>query len=108
MRMLTLEIWNKWRKLRLHLGRPRLSLDSTNNASERGIGKSKVRYKSRQGHKITEGMKNAIALTQLLYSGEKEHDLSRRWRPKTGSTSHRSCFSNLPTVYGTVTRSSKG
>jgi transposase-like protein len=76
MRMLTLEIWNKWRKLRLHLARPRLGLDGTNNASERGIGKSKVRYKSMRGHKSIEGMKNAIALTQWLYSGEKEHDLS--------------------------------
>lgn len=76
MRMLTLEIWNKWRKLRLHLAKPRLGLDGTNNASERGIGKSKVRYKSMRGHKSIEGMKNAIALTQWLYSGEKEHDLS--------------------------------
>jgi hypothetical protein len=76
MRMLTLEIWNKWRKPRLHLARPRLGLDGTNNASERGIAKSKVRYKSMRGHKSIEGMKNAIALTQWLYSGEKEHDLS--------------------------------
>ena len=74
--MLTLEIWNKWRKLRLHLVRPRLALDGTNNSSERGIAKSKVRYKSMRGHTSIEGMKNAIALTQWLYSGEKEHDLS--------------------------------
>jgi len=76
MRMLTLEIWNKWKKLRLHLARPRLGLDGTNNASERGIGRSKVRYKSMRGHKSIPGMKNAIALTQWLYSGENEHDLS--------------------------------
>jgi transposase-like protein len=77
MRMLTLEIWNKWKKLRLHLARPRLGLDGTNNASERGIGRSKVRYKSMRGYKSPEGMKNGIALTQWLYSGADEHDLSK-------------------------------
>lgn len=77
MRMLTLEIWNKWKKLRLHLARPRLGLDGTNNASERGISKSKVRYKSMRGYKSIGGMENGIALTQWLYSGADEHDLSK-------------------------------
>ncbi len=44
MRMLTLGLWNDWKKIRLHLSRPELLLDGTNNASERSIGKSKVRY----------------------------------------------------------------
>ena len=77
MRMLTLQIWNKWEKLRLHLGRPRLGLDGTNNASERSIGKSKVRYKSMRGYKSVEGMMSGITLTQWLYSGEDEHDLAK-------------------------------
>jgi transposase-like protein len=77
MRMLTLEIWNKWEKMRLHLSRPELGLDGTNNASERSIGKSKVRYKSMRGYKSISGMINGIALTQWLYSGEDEHDLSK-------------------------------
>jgi len=77
MRMLTLELWNKWHKMRLHLARPELGLDGTNNASERSIGKSKVRYKSMRGYKSPEGMKNGIALTQWLYSGEDEHDLAK-------------------------------
>jgi hypothetical protein len=77
MRMLTLELWEKWRKLRLHRARPELELDGTNNASERSIGKSKVRYKTMRGHKSTEGMSNVIALTQWLYSGEDEHDLNK-------------------------------
>jgi hypothetical protein len=47
MRMLTLQLWNDWDKIRLHLARPELKLDGTNNASERSIAKSKVRYKSR-------------------------------------------------------------
>ena len=52
MRMLTLELWNKWGKLRVHLRRPELGLDGTNNATERAIGKkSEVRYKTMRGYK---------------------------------------------------------
>ena len=50
---------------------PRVSVNHTNNASERAIGRSKVRYKSR------EVMKNGIALTQWLYNGEDAHDLAK-------------------------------
>lgn len=77
MRMLTLELWKKWKKIRLHLRRPELGLDGTNNASERSIGKSKVRYKTMRGYKSEEGMSNGIALTQWLYDGEDEHDLAK-------------------------------
>lgn len=78
MRMLTLELWNKWPKLLLHLRRPELGMDGTNNASERSIGKSKVRYKTMRGYKSTDGMKNGIGLTQWLYRGEEdEHDLAK-------------------------------
>ncbi len=76
MRMLTLELWNEWPKLLLHLRRPELGMDGTNNASERSIGRSKVRYKTMRGYKSPEGMKNGIGLTQWLYSGEDEHDLA--------------------------------
>ena len=75
--MLTLELWNNWRKIRLHLARPELGLDGTNTLNERGIGKSKVRYKTMRGYKSTDGMKNGIGLTQWLYSGEDEHDLAK-------------------------------
>jgi hypothetical protein len=77
MRMLTLELWNKWEKIRLHLKRPELELDGTNNASERSIGRSKVRYKTMRGYKSMDGMSNGIALTQWLYDGEYEHDLAK-------------------------------
>jgi hypothetical protein len=77
MRMLTLELSEKWHKIRLHLSRPELGLDGTNNATERAIGKSKVRYKSMRGYKSPEGMTNGIALTQWLYSGEDEHALAK-------------------------------
>ncbi len=77
MRMLTLELWNKWPKLLLHRRRPELGMDGTNNASERAIGRSKVRYKTMRGYKSESGMKNGIGLTQWLYSGEDGvHDLA--------------------------------
>jgi len=75
MRMLTLGLWQKWPKIRLHLRCPELGLDGTNNASERAIGRSKVRYKTMRGYKSPEGMSNGVVLTQWLYSGEDEHDL---------------------------------
>jgi hypothetical protein len=77
MRMLTLELWKKWKKIRLHLREPELKLDGTNNASERAIGRSKVRYKTMRAYKSDEGMENGIGLTQWLYSGEDEHDLAK-------------------------------
>lgn len=77
MRMLTLELWDKWGKLLLHLRKPELEMDGTNNASERAIGKSKVRYKTMRGYKSISGMSNGIALTQWLYDGEDEHDLAK-------------------------------
>ena len=77
MRMLTLELWDKWGKLRSHLKEPELELDGTNNASERAIGRSKVRYKTMRGYKSPAGMANGVALTQWLYSGEDQHDLSK-------------------------------
>jgi hypothetical protein len=55
MKMLTLKLWNDWNKIRLHLARPELKLEGTNNASERSIGKSKVRYKSMRGYKSMGG-----------------------------------------------------
>jgi transposase-like protein len=75
MRMLTLELWQKWPKILLHLRHPELGLDGTNNASERAIGRSKVRYKTMRGYKSVEGMSNGVVLTQWLYNGEDEHDL---------------------------------
>lgn len=66
MRMLTLALWEKCHKIRLYLSRPELSLDGTNNSTERSIGKSKVRYESMRGYKSPEGMINSIALTQWL------------------------------------------
>lgn len=76
MRMLTLELWNHWSKLRVYLRRPELRLDGTNNGTERAIGKSKVRYKTMRGYKSLDGLANGIALTQWLYNGTDAHDLA--------------------------------
>ncbi len=76
MRLLTLELWEHWGKLRLHVRRPELRLDGTNNGTERAIGKSKVRYKTMRGYKSRDGLCNGIALTQWLYSGADVHDLA--------------------------------
>jgi hypothetical protein len=56
---------------------PELGLDGTNNSTERGIGKSKVRCKTMRGYQSMDGMTNGIALTQWLYSGGDEHDLAK-------------------------------
>jgi hypothetical protein len=41
----------------LHFRHPELGSDGTNNASERAIGKSKVRYKTMRGYKSEKGWK---------------------------------------------------
>lgn len=80
MRLLTLELWEHWGKLRLHLRRPELSLDGTNNGTERAIGKSKVLgalwAQTMRGYKSLDGLCNGIALTQWLYNGADTHDLA--------------------------------
>ena len=45
MSMLTLEPWNEWSKLLSRSRKPESGLDAINNATERAIGKSNVRYK---------------------------------------------------------------
>jgi transposase-like protein len=76
LRMLTLALLEQWPKLCLAKTRPELGLDGTNNAAERAIGKSKLRYKTMRGYKSLAGMCNGIALTQWLYNGEVDHDLA--------------------------------
>jgi hypothetical protein len=81
MRLCTLELWQHWSQLRLHLRRPELGLDGTNNGTERAIGKSKQRYKTMRGYKSLDGLGNGIALTQWLYNGADQHDLARVMAP---------------------------
>jgi transposase-like protein len=76
MRMLSLKLIEQWDTLRLARARPELGLDGTNNATERAIGKSKLRYKTMRGYKSLSGMRNGIALTQYLYRGAAELNLA--------------------------------
>ena len=81
MRLLTLKLWNEWNKIRLYLARPELELDGTNNASERSIGKSKVRYKSMRGYKSMGGMKNGDRPNPMaLQRGRTNTTSLRRWQ----------------------------
>ena len=77
MRLFTLDLIESWPKLGLAQARPELGMDGTNNATERAIGKSKLRYKTMRGYKSLDGMRNGIALTQWLYQGTPELDLAR-------------------------------
>jgi transposase-like protein len=76
LRMLTLALLEQWPKLCLAKTRPELGLDGTNNAAERAIGKSKVRYKTMRGYKSLAGLHTGIALTQWLYNGDIAHELA--------------------------------
>jgi hypothetical protein len=89
----------------LYLSRPELGLDGTNNSTERGISKSKVRYKTMRGYKSIDGMNNGIALTQWLYSGKDEHDLSKEMGQRRDHVGHlaETDLPNSPTARGTVT-----
>jgi hypothetical protein len=76
MRLVTLALLEQQSRLRLARARPELGLDGTNNASERAIGKSKIRYRTVRGYKRLEGMCNGITLTQHLYRGVAELNLA--------------------------------
>ena len=76
LRLLTLALLEQWPKLCLARTRPELGLDGTNNAAERAIGKSKMRYKTMRGYKSLAGLHTGIALTQWLYNGDVDHELA--------------------------------
>ena len=77
MRLFTLRLMETWSKLCLAKEQPALNIDGTNNATERAIGKSKMRYKTMRGYKSLDGLCNGIALTQWLYRGSGTHDLGQ-------------------------------
>jgi len=49
---------------------------ATNNRTEQAIGKSKVRFKTVRGFKSLAGVLTGVALSQWLYSGAAEHNLT--------------------------------
>jgi transposase-like protein len=68
LRELVVDLCEKWRSMVCYQGR--LGVPGTNNRTEQGIGRSKVRYKTLRGYKSVAGMLNGLRLTQWV------------WRPK--------------------------
>lgn len=68
------ELADKWNSLRLYLEAE--GVPATNNVSERGIGRTKVRTKTVRGFKSESGLLNLIALTQWVFTPKEVHDLS--------------------------------
>jgi transposase-like protein len=73
LRRLVIDLIGRWPALVYYQERP--WVPQTNNRSEQGIGKSKVRFKTVRGFKSTTGMLAGVALTQWLHSGAEKHDL---------------------------------
>jgi transposase-like protein len=73
LRRLVVDLVQRWPSLVFHQGRP--WVPATNNCSEQGIGKSKVRFKTTRGFGSAAGALAGIALTQWIYSGAETHDL---------------------------------
>ncbi len=68
LRRLVVDLCGKWRSLLCH--RRERGVPSTNNCTERVIGRSKIRYKTIRGYKSMDGMMNGLGLTQWAWSGE--------------------------------------
>lgn len=74
LRRLVVELSTKWKSLLCH--RRYRSVPSTNNCTERVIGRSKIRYKTVRGYKSVNGMLNGLGLTQWVWRGEDGLDMS--------------------------------
>lgn len=72
---LVVALSEKWPRLVLHQQEP--GVPSTNNVTERAIGRTKVRYRTVRGFKTAAGCLNGFALTQWLYTPQAEHHLAR-------------------------------
>lgn len=65
LREVVVDMLERWRSLRCY---QRVSgVPTTNNATERAIGRSKIRYKTLRGYKSMEGLQNGVFFTQWLY-----------------------------------------
>jgi transposase-like protein len=69
LRELVVDLCEKWRSL--VCCQRRLGVPGTNNRTEQGIGRSKIRYKTLRGYQSVAGMLNGLHLTQWV------------WRPRT-------------------------
>ena len=73
LRRLCVELVGKRRTLLCHRRR---GVPSTNNAAERAIGGSKIRYKTVSGCKSEDWMLNGFGLTQWAWNGRDDLDMS--------------------------------
>lgn len=67
---LALQLSERWERLVLY--KRITGVPWTNNASERAIGRSKIRYKTMRGLKPYRGILNLVALTREIYGGASE------------------------------------
>ena len=74
LRRLVVDLLQRWPALVCH--QRRQGVPTTNNRTEQAIGKSKVRFKTVRGFKSLSGVAAAVALTQWLYSGAAQHNLT--------------------------------
>ena len=73
-RRLCVELVGKWRALLCH--RRRRDVPWTNNAAERAIGRSKIRYKTVRWYKSEDWMLNGFGLRRRAWSGRDGLELS--------------------------------
>ena len=77
MRMLITRLWNRWDRLTLDLRRNDLTIDGTNNASERLIGWwIKERYRTMRGYKRPESIFNVVTLTARMGVRSGQYDMT--------------------------------
>ena len=73
LRRLVVDLCQKWRSPVCYQRAP--GAPATNNCTERGIGRSKIRYKTVRGYKSAAGMMHGLGLTQWAWCGEDGLDL---------------------------------
>lgn len=74
LRELVVDLAEKWRSLVCYQRNP--GVPRTNNRTEQGIGRSKIRYKTMRGFKSEAGMMNGLYLTQWVWQPGEVRDLS--------------------------------
>jgi transposase-like protein len=74
LRELLVDLAEKWRNLVCYQREP--GVPKTNNRTEQGIGRSKIRYKTLRGFKSEAGLMNGLYLTQWVWRPGGVRDLS--------------------------------
>jgi transposase-like protein len=74
LRELVVDLVEKWRSLVCYQRNP--GVPRTNNRTEQGIGRSKIRYKTVRGFKSETGLMNGLHLTQWVWQPGEVRDLS--------------------------------